>query len=470
MIGAGSVCRGHTYKIGDSGNFIKKSPMRRPSILFINRVYPPERGASGRMLRDLARGFVRDGWNVTVLTTGAQPKMERDGAVRIQRIAAPARPRTIMGSLRLLWGLWRAGMAMPRHDLVVTLTDPPFLVVAGGMIAKVKRCRHIHWCMDLYPDLLPVLGVRMPENIYSFLSRMTRKAMRDCDRVIVVGRCMARSLTHRGFDAKQISFIPNWPDYELLATRKRAQCASAFNGGEDQTPEPVFRDVQNPKFRVLYSGNLGRAHPLETILGAAEILSETHKDIEIIFVGDGVQFERLAAERARRGLENIRLLPWQPISRLRKLMESGDVHLMSMADEAAGLLVPCKLYAALSVGRPAILIGPAHSEAGRVIDDFQAGAVVPQGEPALLADMIARFRSDGDVWFKAQEGAIKAGRIYQPDDAIRAWIERAQSVVAPDLPANLFNVLRPRKAALAKMQDKPQEKSRATAPKSGRAA
>ncbi len=29
--------------------------MSKPSVLFINRVYPPYRGATGRVLRDLAR-------------------------------------------------------------------------------------------------------------------------------------------------------------------------------------------------------------------------------------------------------------------------------------------------------------------------------------------------------------------------------------------------------------------------------
>src|SRR5262249_35654055 len=143
--------------------------------------------------------------------------------------------------------------------------------------------------------------------------------------------------------------------------------------------EELFRDTE-PKFRILYSGNLGRAHPVQTILDAATLLAGTNPEIEFVFVGDGPQFDRLAHERARRGLENIRFLPYQPASRLRELMESGDLHLISMSDRAAGLLVPCKLYSALAVGRPCILVGPAQSEVARIIEDFHAGTVVPQGQ------------------------------------------------------------------------------------------
>ena len=45
-------------------------PSAKPSVLLINRVYPPAKGATGRVLRDLAQEMARAGWTVSVLTTG----------------------------------------------------------------------------------------------------------------------------------------------------------------------------------------------------------------------------------------------------------------------------------------------------------------------------------------------------------------------------------------------------------------
>ena len=39
--------------------------MSKPSILLINRVYPPERGATGRMMQDLSRVLHENGWRVS---------------------------------------------------------------------------------------------------------------------------------------------------------------------------------------------------------------------------------------------------------------------------------------------------------------------------------------------------------------------------------------------------------------------
>lgn len=413
--------------------------MKKPSVVFFNRVYPATRGATGRMLRDLARGFVRNGWSVTIITTGVEAAQERDGPIRIIRVKAPVKKKSLMAYLNVWVRMWWAGMGMNRPDLIVTMTDPPLMAVAGDMMARAHKCRHIHWCQDLYPDVLPALGMKISDRMMYYLKARVRRAMKNADRVVVVGRCMARHLIRTGLEARKITVIPNWPDYELLApdprTRRPMSSRVAFRAANDGRPvsdiakpfEALFQDKE-PKFRVLYSGTLGRAHPIQPILEAAQILSKDHPEIEFVFVGDGPNFERLGQERARRGLDNMRLMPYQPANRLRELMESGDVHLITMREDAAGFIVPCKLYSAIAVARPCILIGPHVSEVARVIDDFQAGTVVPQGDGRRLAQAILRYRLDGDEWFAAHEGARRASRVFVPHEAISAFIVRARDI------------------------------------------
>lgn len=408
--------------------------MTQPSVVFLNRVYPPGRGATGRVLRDLARGFVKDGWNVTVITTGTQKGVSYDGAVRVVRVKAPIRPRQVSGYLFVWIKLFFALLIQPRRDLVVTMTDPPLLVVAGRIVAFLKRSRHMHWCQDIYPDLLPALGIDLPPRLMSFLQKLSRRSMKKCDKIVVIGRCMAKRLIHSGVSAKRITVIPNWPDYELLGPdgRKRMENCKlpVVHSAPGARPfEEQLHDGKGPKFRVLYSGNMGHAHPMKTILEAAAILHEDTPDVEFVFVGDGARFDAFAKERAKRGLDNIRFLPYQPASRLWKLMESGDLHLITMKDEAEGLLVPCKFYSALAVGRPCILIGPSKSEAANVIREFNAGSVVGHGQAEKLAKTIRMYRMSCEAWFRAHEGASAAGQVFVPDEAVTAWLVRARDVI-----------------------------------------
>ena len=409
--------------------------MRRPSVLFINRVYPPVRGATGRVLRDLARSFAREGWQVTVITTGPKALKERDGGVRVIRVKGAAKPTSVFGYSWIWLKMLVTALRQPKTHLLVTMSDPPLLVLAGQIIKKIKGTRHINWCHDLYPDLLPALGVWVPGFVMNFFRRLSRAAMRDADKVIVIGRCMARHLTYDGIDPRHMTMIPNWPDSELARTGGESALEGVFmNGAAGNGFKPHEAQLKDgPKFRVLYAGNLGLAHPIDTILDAAEILNAGHPEIEFVFVGDGPRFDEIVQERSHRRLDNIRLLPYQPSSLLRSMMESGDIHLISIREDVAGLLVPCKLYSALAVQRPCIFIGPAQSEAAKVISDFKAGAVVAQGRAQDLAQQILHFRMNGDDWFAAHSGASAAANIFVPEESIEAWIQRAWAVVEADM-------------------------------------
>ncbi len=409
--------------------------MRRPSVIFMNRVYPPAHGASGRVLRDLARSFAREGWQVTVITTDQKETRDRDGGIRVVRIKAGQNPKGIFAYFWVLMKMLFVALRQPAPHLLVTMSDPPLLIVAGQIVKSIKKCRHINWCHDLYPDILPALGVKLPNFLLEFFKYRVRDAMAHADKVIVVGRCMGKHLALDGMDPRHITVIPNWPNFELA----RPRTANGVNGHAfvhnvvNGFKPPEEQVKVGPKFRVLYAGNIGMAHPIDTILDAAQMLNDDHPEIEFVFVGDGPRFDELAKERSQRRLDNIRLMPYQPIGRLREIMESGDVHLISVKEEAAGYLVPSKLYSALAVGRPCIFIGPAQSETAKVITDFDAGVVVPQGDAQELVAQIMKYRTNGEAWYKAHDGAAAAGEIFLPKESINAWIERAWSVVEPDI-------------------------------------
>lgn len=380
------------------------------------------------MLRDLARGFAREGWQVYVLTTGAKFSKERDGAIKVMRVKGSANPQGKLAYFIIWVRLFRAMFLFPKTDIIVTMTDPPMLNVIGHYMSRIRRSKHIHWCQDLYPDLLKAFDISMPAFASRFLHRLSRRTMQKAAKNIVIGRCMAKHLSHSGLSPQNITVIPNWPDHEL-----RSETSSLPKYVEVPNVEGLknYDDLlkTGPKFRVLYAGSIGMAHPHEIIVDAAELLAESNPEIEFVFVGEGDGFEKIAEARIKRNLQNIRMLPYQPNSRLKEIMESGDVHLISMKEQAAGCLVPSKLYAALAVGRPVIFIGPENCETAKVIHDFKAGQIIAQGNAKRLAEAILLYRNDGDQWFSAYEGASKAGQIFVPEESISAWVKRANDIV-----------------------------------------
>ena len=131
---------------------------RPPSILILNRTFPPAFGATGRVACDLALHLRAKGHPVTVITTATTPKTDKAKNLTVIRVEGNQRPESAWEYYRIYRRMASAAKKLPRHDIVISLTDPPMIAYAAHKIAKKMNAKHIHWVMDLYPDLFPVLG------------------------------------------------------------------------------------------------------------------------------------------------------------------------------------------------------------------------------------------------------------------------------------------------------------------------
>ena len=53
-------------------------------------------------------------------------------------------------------------LTLPRQDVVVCYTTPPFIALVGLITRLFRRSRAVYWVMDLYPDLPIACGVMKP--------------------------------------------------------------------------------------------------------------------------------------------------------------------------------------------------------------------------------------------------------------------------------------------------------------------
>ena len=400
--------------------------MNKPSLLFLNRVYPPAEGATGQLLAELSPELVRRGHGVTVVTSqpdaGAIPPETVDG-VRVERVSGlpftrASHWRRALSYLSLYPALlWRA-LRLPRADVVVTMTDPPLLLVLGVILKTLKGSRHVHWAQDIYPELAEEMEVLPKDGMVACALRWISTAgLRHADRVIAVGRCMKARLVARGLAASVIEVIPNWG-----------------HGSE----EPAAKSHESNPFRsehglldrfvVMYSGNLGLAHPFEAMLDAAERLRSNHPEVLFLFVGNGPRLSWVREQVARRSLENVRFLPFQPREKLAQSLAAADVHLASMLHELCGLVVPSKVYGVMSVGRPCVFLGPEESEAAQFILQHGCGSVLAKATGARLASCLARWADDAVLLRETRERVeAVAGRVSLAA-AVKAFSETLTAV------------------------------------------
>ncbi len=385
-----------------------------PSILFLNRVYPPDSGASGRVLADLAGRFVAAGWQVTVVAGNGPSDAITPGGIHLVRTAA-AHGRGTAAIGRQLAALGAAALRLPRPDLAMTMTDPPLLALLGPLLRR-RGTATVHWCHDLYPDLLPVLGRPLPPPLPAALARAVRWAMAGHDAIVAIGRCMAARLGDGGIGHRRILTVPNWPDPVIVPNDPAAAALRAELGLRD-------------RFIAMYAGNFGLAHRFAGLLAAAAALRDRRPDLAFVMAGDGARGGEVAAAVRRDGLHNVRLLPLQPRARLSALLGAADVHLATMASEAAGCMVPCKVYGALAAGRPCLLLGPDHGEAAELLVRSGAGAVLAPDDGAALAAWLQRLTEDAAARHAMAHRAPAAVAPYALDRAAAAFLHLGAELV-----------------------------------------
>jgi colanic acid biosynthesis glycosyl transferase WcaI len=394
----------------------------QPSILFINRVFPPDRGATGRCLADLASRFAARGWRVTVLAGGEAP-LEHDSqglspGLTLVR-AGPSGGGVTTRSIDYVAAFGRllvAALKLPRHDVVVTMTDPPLLALIGPVLRTRWSCGLIHWSQDLYPDLFPVIGVRLPWFALTALDMIASAVSRRYDSVIAIGDCMAQRILRKGAVTERVEVVPNWAD-PLIRPIPRADNQMRLELG------------LGDRFTVAYSGNFGLAHPLTALIDAAATLAHRAPDILFLLIGEGRGLARVRREIEDRRLPNLRLLPWQPADRLAESLGAADLHLASMDERAEGMLVPSKVAGALAAGRPCILLGSAGSAAARLIVDHGCGSVLSPGDGQGLARAIMVHATDPHFHAGACARASAAALTWSADRGADAFMARAYAAM-----------------------------------------
>jgi len=371
------------------------SGFERTKILLVSQVYPPDPAAVARVMGDVGAELAARGNEVVVFTsdrgyddpTVRYPRRSGSDGVRIRRLPLCSFGKGSM-ALRMLGGvsftlqsLVRA-LLLPALDTIVVSTAPPMASLVALVVGALRRVRVVYWPMDLNPDQALALGLAREGSLaVRVLDWLNRAILRRADVVIAMDHAMARRLERKRPVAGRLVIVPPWPE-------------------EDDVPE--VPPLDNPfrashdldgKRVILYSGTLGLANPVHTLLEAAERF-EDEPDLVFLFIGGGAGM----AEVRSRSRPNVRWLPYQPFDQLRYSLAAGDVHIVSLGDPMVGIVHPCKVYGAMARARPILYLGPPDSYLTEMMDEADFGWQVRHGDvQGAVATIRAILDSDSSA-------------------------------------------------------------------------
>lgn len=265
----------------------------------------------------------------------------------------------------LFYGLFFA----KRPDVIYAYHPPLTVGIAASFIRLFRRVPVVYDIQDMWPDTLKATGMFSNEKLLSIVSRVCDWVYRRVDRLVVLSPGFKAILIERGVPESKIEIIYNWCAEDQLTT--------------GSGPAVSFSNASN--FHILFAGNMGKAQALDSVLEAAEILQSRGSSAEFIFLGGGVEVDRLKNLAAQNSLANVAFLPAVPMTEVGRYLQAADALLVHLKkDPLFAITIPSKTQAYMAVGKP--LLMAVEGDAADLVKQSGCGLVV---EPENAASLVS---------------------------------------------------------------------------------
>lgn len=369
-------------------------------ILKLSPYYAPEQISSTHLSNDLNKVFIDAGFTfeyfVPTPTRGISDEVrqqykkikyeeQEDGKIIVHRFSMFREGKNpIQRALRYVFvniAQYYKGSHANDIDVIIAGSTPPTQGLLCGKVKNklTKRYGHdvpfVYSLQDVFPDsMVNAHLIRKGGLIWKIGRAIENYTYKAATKIVVIGEDIKQNILEKGVDEDKIVVIPNWID-----------TASVFP--VDRKDNTLFDElsIEREKFIVTYAGNLGSAQGIDTIIDAAEKLSE-NTDIQFVIFGGGINYQTI--EKRVESMNNVKLFPLMPQERVFEVYSMGDMSIVACKKGVGGGAIPSKTLSIMATGTPVLLSFDVDSELWNIIKDNSLGYTTPAEDVDALTEAI----------------------------------------------------------------------------------
>ncbi len=306
-------------------------------------------------------------------------KYDRD--IEVNRV--PLFPRGKSSAINLLrnyfsfvWsGLRWFPFLLKRHDfdVILVFAGSPNVAIPAIPLKWMKKAHLALWILDLWPESLSATGFIRNRLILKLVSVLVRWTYYCADTILVQSKAFIAPVSRLSREDKVI-YYANSVDISRKDEHDR-----------NFIPSELL-DLLKSNFCVVFTGNIGTAQSIDTIVNAASLLKDL-PNIKIVLVGSGSMSDWVSKEKQRLDLDNLILAGRFPMSAMSAIFKYASCLLVTLKDEDIfSYTIPGKLQSYLAAGRP--IIAAINGEGARIVTEARAGITCPAEDSQGLSDCV----------------------------------------------------------------------------------
>lgn len=352
----------------------------------------PETGLGGRHYY-LARELSKKGYKVYVIASAThhllrnKPKLQ--GAFKQESVEGvtfvwvdmPAYDEAHSKQRVLNWFIfpWRirklAKALSHKPDSILCSSPSPISFLGAKRLAKKFNSRLIFEVRDIWPLTLVELGGYSPKHPFIKLMQWVEdKAYRESDAVVSNLKNSVNHMVSRGLECSKFTWIPNGFSLDEVSQKVPLNTAT-------------LNQLPNDKFIVGYTGTLGVANALDTLIEAAEKL-KGYTQIAFVLVGGGKEKLTLQKIVTEKKLNNVFFIAPIPKVEIQAMLNRFDACYIGLTKDPLFRfgVSPNKLFDYLYSAKP--IIYGIESGDYKPVEEAQAGIQIPAKDSDKLVDAV----------------------------------------------------------------------------------
>jgi len=355
----------------------------------------PETGMGGRHYY-LAKELEKQGHKVYLIAAGfthllrQPPELKNNFTVqsiskgfnfvwiKMPKYKDPHAKKRVLNWFRFTWKLLKLPKVIAdKPDAILVSSPAPFVFLGAQRLAKKFRAKLAFEVRDIWPLTLVELGGYSPKHPFiRFMQWIEDKAYCDSDVVLSNLPNLDKHVVERGISQNKFAWIPNGFDMVELEN------AQPLGRVEEST-------LPKDKFIVGYTGTLGVANALDTLIEAAELLKQ---EVDIVFVLVGKGKEKLSLVERAKELSNVIFIDPIPKPQMQSMLAKFDVCFVGCQDVSLYRFgtAPNKIPEYMYSGKPIL-----HScnDGYDYIKHAECGKSVKPQNPQSIADAVLSLKS-----------------------------------------------------------------------------
>ena len=379
--------------------------INKKRLLIYSLVFSPDGVSTAYLYNDIALGFQRNNYEVTVLTTTPhynliQESLDRQplkkcflglfftsnfNGIKVYHIPLKKYKSSLIRILSFIYWHFTSliiGLFLKKPDIILTPSPPLSSGLIAILLARIKRSKSVYNVQEIYPDLLINHGRLTNPVIIKFLKILEGWVYNWSDAITTIDQNFYNTIKTRIKNLDKLKIISNFVDTELYKT-------------SSSVPLPkVFKKIKG-KTDMVYAGNIGIAQEWDLVINLAKAIKKL--PITIWIIGEGVKKKYLESQIKKHKLFNIQLLPYQERKYMPVINLFADFHFIAMNKSMEHDGFPSKVYTIMSSGKPMVVVSSDQTPIVSFLEQTKAALTVTNHSLTDFKKAVLKLEADKDL-------------------------------------------------------------------------